>query len=136
MQAFNIQKNDIQLMLANEIRYTKTEPHLTFRFLTSWSEYKYLRKKRKRIKLFLKMLKSCTKRLFKNYCKAILKGEDQITKLLAFSQLQQVCEYYDVELSTITEMIWEYEAYLMDCNYIYALSGKTRAPEDMRDFRE
>lgn len=127
---------EFQQLMITVIDHAQTRPHITFQFLTNWSNYKYQRERRKYIKLLLKILDRMVARLFKRYCASITAGDSKITTLLAFKQLQQVRKYYEVELQVITEMIREYEAYLLEGNYLWAFLGKLRSEADMRDFRE
>lgn len=131
-----MQSKEVQQMLTIIIEHAQTKPHIEFKFLTNWSEYKYQRGKRKYLKLLLRALNSGANRLFKNYCKSLLASNSSITKLLAFNQLRQVYKYYEEELQIVNEMICEYEAYLLDGNYLWSFLGAARAAKDMRDFRE
>lgn len=111
--------------------------HLTkFRFIKEWSEYKFYKSKRKYYKWLLKRLQKVTKILFKDYCSKIKRGNSNIIKLLACTKLAQTISFYKQELNTITEMIFEYEAYLFEGNLLTAFLGEPRTEYDLRDFRD
>lgn len=131
-----MQSTEVQQMLTTIIEHAQTKPHVTFKLLTNWSDYKYYQGKRKYLKLLLRALDSGGERLFKNYCKDVVIGKNSVTKLIAFNQLQQVRKYYEIDLHTVTDMVWEYEAYLLEGNYLWASLGSIRSEEDMRDFRK
>lgn len=131
-----MQNNEVQQMLTTIIEHAQTKPHVSFKLLTNWSDYKYYQGKRKYFKVLIRVLDRGAERLFKNYCKDVTIGTSSVTKLIAFNQLQQIRKYYEIELQTVTEMIWEYEAYLLEGNYLWAFLGSIRSEEDMRDFRK
>lgn len=131
-----MQNTDIQQMLVAIMEHADTKPNVEFKFLTSWSEYKHFRGKRRYLKLLTSMLERCSERMFKKYCKAVASGDASVNTLIAYNQLQWVLCYYEEDLRIINDIIWEYEAYLLEGNYLSAFLGEPRADVDMRDFRE
>ena len=131
-----MQNTDIQQMLVAIIEHADTKPNVEFKLLTNWSEYKHFQGKRRYLKLLISMLERCSGRMFKKYCKAVACGEASVNTLIAYNQLQWVLCYYEEDLRVINDIIWEYEAYLLEGNYLGAFLGEPRADVDMRDFRE
>lgn len=129
-------ENEIQLFILNMIDYAKSSDNLKFYFLRSWAEYRELKNKYRTLKIVLKVLKKSANRLFKEYCKDVISQVSNFNKLLAYRQLLIAIEFYEKEISVISDIIYEYDAYLMDSKFLYALFGGVRSPEDMRDFRE
>lgn len=106
-----------------------------FRFIRSWSEYRFYRGKRRSFKLLVRALQSGTERLFKSYCDSVIQGSSNFVKLLAYQQMQQIIKFYKTEIETITYMIHEYEAYLTSGHFFWAFLGGQRVEEDLVDFR-
>jgi hypothetical protein len=97
-----------------------------FRFIQSIFDYKGCLRQYKATKLVIKILKTASKRLYKAYCKAVTSGISDVTQLLAYAQLDDVIAFYENELKTIYNMLDEYEEYLWQGNFIYALLGGER----------
>ena len=128
--------NNIQQFILDKIDYAQYASNIKFCFLKSWTEYQDFKNKRKVLKIILKVLRKSAQLLFKEYCKSVISQISDFNKLLAYHQLLIAIEFYEKELSVILDIIYEYEAYLMNSNFLYALFGGVRSPEDMRDFRE
>lgn len=107
------------------IEYTQTGEHTEFHFLRSWPEYKYYKNKRKAFKQVIRMFKNISRRYRKRL------GENTPT----YERLQQILNFYKKELDVVTEIIYEYEAYLLTGNYLSAMLGELRDETDLVDFR-
>lgn len=127
---------DIQQIVLKIIQFAQTTELTKFRFICNWTEYKYFKGKRKAYKVFVRALRKGATRLLNTYCAGVIDGSAKFTKLLAFQQMSQVINFYEQEIETFTNMIYEYEAYLLDGNFLDSFLGKPRAEEDLRDFRE
>lgn len=65
-------------------------------------------------------------------------GAGNFNQLLAYQQLLMVIKFYKHELEIFTDMVYEYEAYLLeDGNWFSsAILGMTRPVTELRDYRE
>ena len=115
-----------------------TEKHRQFLFLRTWQEYREAKKIQRAHKLLVSSLKQSLDKLFKKYCKSVDTGETEIIKLLAYNTIKRVLAFYEEELRILTEMIYEYEAYLLtDDNFARAwLLGIPRSIDELRDYRD
>lgn len=127
---------DIQQIWLDIIDQAKTTQLTKFRFIHDWSEYKYYKKKRKHYKWLTKTLLRSADNIFKSYCTSTKLGNANVVKLLAYVKLLQTASFYKQELVTITDMVYEYEAYLFEGNFLWAFLGEPRAECDLRDFRD
>ena len=118
--------NEAQQILEEILAQAETGQSTEFRFITSWVDFISCFKMYKANKLIVKMLKQSSKRLFKTYCKDVISGISDVTKLLAYNQLDDVIEYYKKELGTLDKMLDEYEEYLWHGNFLYAFLGGER----------
>ena len=126
---------EFQQMILKIIEYAQITPPSEFRFICNWVEYKYFKGKRRSYKLFAKGLHKGADRLFKAYCEGITEGSANFNKLLAYQQMLQVISFYEREIVTISEMLNEYEAYLLDGIFLNSFIGVPRAEEDLKDYR-
>lgn len=97
-----------------------------FRSILYWSEYRYYRRWTFSTKIVIKTLKQAANNLFKEYCKDVIAGISDITKLLAYQQLLDIKDFYENDLSTIQSMILEYQDYLGEGNFWYSFLGGRR----------
>jgi succinylglutamate desuccinylase len=118
--------NEAQYVLEEILAQAEAGQSTEFRFIISLADFKSCFMMYKANKLIIKMLKQASKRLFKTYCKDVTSGISDVTKLLAYSQLDDVIDYYKKEVKTIEDMIYEYEDYLAHGNLFYALLGGER----------
>lgn len=92
--------------------------HRQFQLLLNWQEYRYTRKLRRSHALLVTSIDKSAKRLLKRYCKDIVAGKSDVIKLMAYYTTIKVLRYYKEELRLLTEMIDEYEAYLLSGNFM------------------
>lgn len=98
-----------------------------FRYILYWSEYRYYRGWVTSTKIVIKALKQSANNLFKEYCKDVIVGISDITKLLAYQQLLDIIDFYEAELKTVLAMINDYDEYICNfSNFIRALFGERR----------
>lgn len=97
-----------------------------FRSILYWSEFRYYQRWTRSTKLIIRTLKISAKNLFKEYCKDVIAGISDITKLLAYSQMLDIIVFYETDLSTIQSMLLEYEEYLGEGNFWYSFLGGRR----------
>lgn len=128
--------NSTEQMLMDLCNRSDNNKHLDFYFLTTWRDYRELKRKRKQIKIFSRRLAKNNKHLLKSYCKELYNKKPDFNKLLAYNNIEKLVQFCKDEIKIITEIIYEYEAYLFEGNLLDAFSGHTRSAEDLRDFRE
>jgi hypothetical protein len=121
--------------MSTVLEHAQSGKHIEFHFLRSLSEYKFYKRKCRSFKFLIKILQKGADRLYKNYCISIEAGTSNFTKLLAYQQMLHVIDFYKEDVATMTEMLYEYDAYLLEGNYIFALIGELRPEEDLVDFR-
>ena len=97
-----------------------------FRSILYWSEFRYYQRWTRSTKLIIKTLKVSAKKLFNEYCKDVIAGISDITKLLAYSQILDIITFYETDLSTVQSMLLEYEDYLGEGNFWHSFLGGRR----------
>lgn len=108
-------------LMSDLIHKAKSGKHQQFQFIRSWPEYINARKTRRAYKLLVSSIIGSSNKLFKKYCKEVTTGDADVFKLLAYCSTLEILKYYEEELNIISDMIDEYEAYLMtDCNFLGA----------------
>jgi hypothetical protein len=124
-----------QKILAGILEYAEAGQHIEFRFLESWHEYNTMKQKRKLAKRLVNNLRYTHRLLFKKYCQEISEHTTQITKLLVCNTIKNAAEFYLKEFDTITEMIEEYECYLLSGNFLDFIFYGERPEHKMKDYR-
>ena len=110
--------------IINKAQEGVIRPFSTIKF---WSEFKYYRGLAKATKVVIKTLEVSAEKLFKEYCKDVIAGISDITKLLAYQQLLDIVDFYEEELKTIKAMVDDYDEYLGNLgNFIGAIFGERR----------
>ena len=61
-----------------------------FQSILYWSDFRYYRKCATANKLLIKALRHSANKLFKEYCRTVIAGISDVTKLLAYLQLLDV----------------------------------------------
>lgn len=131
----NNQEQQEQAIL-DMIEYVLAGNHSDFRLITFWSEYWKMRKRRKDLCKLIKCLKTSMRRLFKTYCKKIIKGTANINDLAAYAMLDKFLLFELKELEIVEDMLDEYETYLSKSSFIVALLGFERPYSEQYDFRK
>ena len=102
----------------------KARPFITILY---WSEFIYYYRLAISTKVVIKTLKQAAKNLFKSYCQDVAIGVSDVTKLLAYEQLLDIIDFYETDLSTIQDMLVDYDDYIANLgNFIRALFGERR----------
>jgi hypothetical protein len=102
----------------------KSQP---FRLILYWSEFKYYKRLVLTIKLIIRMLNAAADNLFKEYCRDVIAGISDITKLIAYQEILEIKAFYENDLNTVNKMLEDYNEYLGDLgNFIRALFGERR----------
>lgn len=127
---------ETQQLIISVLEFARDTKPSEFRLLRTWSEYSTYKRKRSAYKLLVRGLTKTSDRLFKKYCYGICIGEGNINQLLAYQQLQQTLQFYQHEVDVFTDIIYEFEAYLMEGNLLGSFMGEIRSISDMHDFRE
>jgi hypothetical protein len=109
---------DEQKMLADLVRRAEKGEYTRFEYIKSWKEYKQRKMNCRALAMLIDSLEHSTKSLFKNYCRAIEKGQADITTLLVRNKLLATKAFYDSELAMVADMISEYDAFLWDGNFL------------------
>jgi hypothetical protein len=98
-----------------------------FQHILYWSDFRYYRKYAIANKLIIKTLKRAANNLFKEYCRDVIAGISDITKLVAYQQLLDITDFYIDELKTLQAMLDDYDEYLGDwSNFFKAIFGGRR----------
>ena len=111
------------LNIINKAQEGKAQP---FRTILYWSEFKYYRKWVRSTKLIIETLRISASNLFKEYCADVIAGISDVTKLLAYTQLLDIIDFYRNDLATVQSMLTEYEDYLGEGNFWYSFFGGRR----------
>lgn len=117
------------------LKHAQEEKNLEFRFLQSWPEYLFYLDRHRSLKYIIKVLYTSATRLFKSYCRAIAIGKADFTELIAYQQIVSVVNFYKQDLFTITEMVDEYQHYLLYGNFFWSILGRPRPSLDLVDYR-
>lgn len=118
------------------IEYARAGKHIEFQFITTWRVYKFYKKERKALRLVVKCLRKGCKNLLNNYCKNVKNGSADVINLVVLATLTNTLEFYIEELKILEDMIYEYNAYLLDGNLVYAFLEFPRQESELWDHRE
>lgn len=100
---------------------------LPFRTILYWSEFIYYQRWTLSTKLVIRLLKNSANKIFKRYCRDVIAGISDISKLLAYQQLLSIAAFYENDLKTVQSMLDDYDKYLGNFgNFINALLGERR----------
>jgi hypothetical protein len=123
-------------MLLQLIERARTKDYTKFRYLHNWKEYRYIRQTKKTLELTISALQKAGDNTLKSYCREVKRGTSEITKLVAFNVLNNTLKFYEEELGIINHMLYEYEAYLLEGNYVSAFLGSERSNDEFWDHKE
>lgn len=121
-----MQDTDAQELLLNILNNAEEGKSIQFRFITSWSEFRFYWQNFRSTKLVIRVLRSAAKDLFKTYCEDIVAGSADFTKLLAYTEFQDVIAFYERDLNTLRKMLDEYDEYLGQGHFWYSFLGGER----------
>ena len=122
-----MEQNDSQQLLLAILDHAHEDLPLKFTYILSWDEYRYFQGFEKSARIVIKVLKSTADKLIKEYCKDVIAGISDITKLLAYQQLLDIKDFYETDLNTVQQMMDDYDKYLGNWgNFFRALFGERR----------
>lgn len=113
-------------LIQDIITKAQEERAFMFRAIRHWGEFRYFQRYAKSNKLIIKVLKASADNLFREYCREVIAGTSEITKLLAYDQMIGIITFYEEELKTIQSMLDDYDDYLGKGNFIYSFLGGRR----------
>ncbi len=122
--------------ISNLIEHARAGKHIEFQFITTWRDYKFYKKERKALRLAVKCLGKGCKNLLNSYCKNVKNGSADVINLVVLTTLTNTLEFYREELDILENMIYEYEAYLLEGNLVYAFLEFPRPESELWDHRE
>ncbi len=125
--------NEILIQL---IEHANAGKHSEFNFIRNWANYRLTKRNAKALRYTVNALQTSCDRTFNTYCQEVRAGVADVTKLLAYTTLRSTLEFYKQELYIFASMVYEYEAYLLEGNYLYAFFGAERTDDELWDFRE
>jgi hypothetical protein len=109
---------DQQQMLADIVKRAEAGEHTKFEYIKSWKEYKQRKMNSYALDMLINSLEHSTESLLKRYCKAVEKGQADVTTLLVRNKLLTTKSFYERELAMVADMISEYDAFLYDGNFL------------------
>ena len=109
---------DQQQMLADIVKKAEAGEHTKFEYIKSWKEYKQRKMNCYALDMLIDSLEHSTRLLLKRYCRAVEKGQADITTLLVRNKLLATKAFYDSELAMVADMISEYDTFLWDGNFL------------------
>lgn len=107
-----------QKMLADLVRRAEAGEHTKFEYIRSWKEYKQRKMNCSALDMLIDSLEHSTKLLLKRYCRAVEKGQADVTTLLVRNTLLSTKAFYECELAMVADMISEYDAFLCNGNFL------------------
>ena len=121
-----MQDTEAQELLLSILNNAEEGKSIQFRFITSWSEFRFYWQNFRSTKLVIRVLRSAAKDLFKTYCEEIVTGSADFTKLLAYLEFQDIIAFYERDLDTLKKMLDEYDEYLGQGHFWYSFLGGER----------
>lgn len=103
---------DATLLVQEIIKKAQDGKAHPFRPILYWSEFQYYRQFAFSTKVVIKTLRASAEKLFKDYCKDVIAGISDFTKLLAYYELLDITAFYENDLITIQRMLEDYREYL------------------------
>lgn len=118
---------DTTLLIQDIINRAQEGRAFPYRAIQYWEEFRYFQRYTRSTKVIIRILQVSANRLFKDYCKGVIDGISDITKLLAYEQMLDIVDFYEEELKTIKAMVDDYDEYLGNLwNFIGAILGERR----------
>ena len=122
--------------LTSELIYNaESGNHRQFQYLRNVKEYYRVRQLKRAHVILVSSIKQSLTKQFNTYCKAVVTGKTDVIKLLAYCTTKKVLSFYEEELSTINDMIIEYECYLANGNWLDFVLGTHRPFDKLWDHR-
>ena len=121
-----MQKTESRQLVQSIIEHALKRQFTEFHFITSWTEFRFYKQTARATEIIIKTLKTSSKNIITNYCKDIIKGEQNLNILLAYSQIQDIRDFYEKDLAVLKYMLNEYDEYLGKGNFWYSFFGGER----------
>lgn len=122
-------------LISELLTYAETGEHSSFAYIRNWPDYIALKKSRRTLRSVIKILESSHRNTFNNYCKLIPCGSALFIKLLACNAVKDALAFYRQEYQTQTDMIDEYEMYLLHGNLLKSFLYEQRPDHELWDHR-
>lgn len=120
-------EQDLTSLVQDIINKAAEDEPFPFRPILYWKEFRYYQDWILATKIVIRTLKTSANNLFKTYCKDVIAGISDVTKILAYDQLLEITAFYENDLNTVQQMVDDYDKYLGNFrNFIYALLGERR----------
>lgn len=117
MTGYDLFLNSAQKITNDLIKYAESGKHVNFRLLRTWQEYFAIRRRRRAIGIIIKSLTTSRRKLLDRYCKDIPGQKTDFIKLLAYKALGDTLDFYIEEHRILSDMIDEYDFYILDGNF-------------------
>lgn len=124
-----------QKLLSELYAYAESGKQTKFRLLQNWQEYNTYKHIRRSTEAVVNLMQASAEKQLKDYCAAVRAGSANFYDLLALKSIIKILNCYTREYNTITDMVREYEAYIMEGNLLDAYFGEQRPAEHQFDFR-
>jgi hypothetical protein len=121
-----MEPSDEQQIILEIINQAQSGKSTKFHFIATIEEYLGYCQHITSTKVVIKVLKRAADKLFKSYCKNVIKGHTPVDEILAVAEIREITGFYQKELTTFTEMVDEYRDYLCAGNFFRALMGEHR----------
>ncbi len=123
---------NILLELAN---YTEAGEHTKFQLLQNWQEYKFIKKVKYSLLVLTESLQVTANKQLRSYCKDVVVGKQDALKLLSYTYVLKILNFYLEELGITEDMLAEYESYLSAGNWSDFIFSTTRPVDKLWDHR-
>lgn len=117
---------EAQQLLIEIIEQAQNQKFTEFRLITTWADFRYWRKNTLATKLIIRMLEDASRNIFKDYCRTVESGTQDIQQLLAYTEIREITGFYNKELETMQKMIDEYDEWLGQGHFWYSFLGGER----------
>ena len=118
---------EVTLIIQDLITKAQEGNAFPFRPIRCWGEFRYFKRHAKSTQVVIKILRASANSLLKKYCRGVIAGISDITKLLAYEQMLDIIDFYENELKTFQAMVDDYDEYLGNLgNFVGALFGERR----------
>ena len=131
-----MQDNDFQIMVEKLIRHALKGESTKFELLRSWQSYRYHKGLIRSYKSVLSGLTAGAVRLYKSYCHDVELGINTTSKATAYKQMLDVLNFYENEISVISDMVREYRMYLSNGHLITSFFGEYRDDRNLVNYLE
>ena len=113
-------------LLLEILDQAKAEQAIEFTYIKNWYEFRYYSKLSKATRVVVKVLQTSANNLFKEYCRDVIAGISDVNKLLAYTYLCDVIDFYKNDINTLHNMLAEYDQYLGEGNFLFSFFGGER----------